>query len=77
MVQQSEGLVQGIQRQPNNAAQTQVVVQDPDAEEAPARAADPSLATIDRLQTSKQNEDAVNAIVLRAFGGEDGLNAAL
>ena len=72
VVQQSAGIAQGIQRQPGGGAQPAVLVpvQDPDAEEAAVRAADPSLATIDRdLQTSKQNEDSVQAVVLRAFGG--------
>ena len=79
IIQQDTGSVHGIQRQPapGNDTQSTVLlpVQDPDTEEDAARAADPSLASIDRKLKSKQNEDAVNAIVLRAFGGEERLNA--
>jgi hypothetical protein len=50
---------------------------DPDANEAAARAQDPQLPEIDRgKQTPQQNEDAVRAVVMAAFGGEDALNAA-
>ncbi len=49
----------------------------PDAMEAAARAFDPALPEIDQSkQTPLENDAAAQALVLLAFGGEDGLNAA-
>jgi hypothetical protein len=52
-------------------------VLDPDANEASFRSQNPDLAQIDRVKHSpKENEDAVRAVVMAAFGSEKELNDA-
>lgn len=89
VIQQRKGLAQSIQRKPDDSPQPDAgssrgaaappgaAVPGPDANEAAARDQDPDLARIDRkTQSPKENEDAVRAVVLRAFGSEEALNAA-
>jgi hypothetical protein len=88
VIQQGKGLAWGIQRAPDDnpqpdagtspdAATQTAAVPDPDANEATARVQNPDLAQIDRAKHSpKENEDAVRAVVLEAFGSEQALNDA-
>jgi hypothetical protein len=80
VVQQSLGLGRGIQRAPDDPSDAGALpdaapVLDPDVNEAAARARNPDLAQIDRgTRTPKENEAAVQAVVMEAFGSEDDLN---
>jgi hypothetical protein len=88
VIQQAEGAAWGIQRQavpdapsdagapPDAAPPTQADLDKlVDDNEADARAKNPDLPQIDRKkQSAVQNEAAVNAIVMDAFGGDDELN---
>jgi hypothetical protein len=82
VVQQGNGSTSIIQRAPDAGVSPDVVTQtsaalDPDANEAAARAQNPDLSQIDRgKQSPKENEDAVRAVVIEAFGGEKALNDA-
>ena len=88
VVQQSAGLAQSIQRDPDDPTKTSQTTQpgtapakaaapDPDAVEAAARAVDPFLPQIDLTQqTPLENDAAAQQLVLVAFGGEKGLNDA-
>jgi Domain of unknown function (DUF4157) len=90
VVQQGTLSVHGIQRQPapgpdldagvapsaGTDASSAATVLDPDANEAAARIAKPDLAQIDAKKKPEENEAAVKAVVLQAFGGEDALNKA-
>ena len=82
VVQQGDGLTFIIRRAPDAGALPDVAsqasaVSDPDVNEAAARAQNPDLGQIDRgKQSPKENEDAVRAVVIEAFGGEKALNDA-
>jgi Domain of unknown function (DUF4157) len=85
VVQQGNGLARGIQRKPDDTpdagispdAAIQSPALDPDVNEAAARVQNPDLAQIDRTkQSPAQNEAAVRAVVMEAFGSEKALNDA-
>jgi hypothetical protein len=84
VVQQADAGTRCIQRAPDDNAPPDAGVTpdvapplDADANEAAARAQNPQLPVIDRdKQTPQQNEDAVRAVLMAAFGTEDALNAA-